>query len=89
MCHLMPQRHLPEWREEKPGFVHSGSSGVNHAITSESPTELSKVSSVTLYVNAVNTVWYSVVEAFIWYPTATVYKCLLLPFATLTNAAAA
>ena len=25
MCHLMPQRHLPEWREEKErAFVHSG-----------------------------------------------------------------
>ena len=49
MCHLMPQRHLPEWREEdKRAFVHCGSLGLNHAITSESATELSKVPSVTL-----------------------------------------
>ena len=49
MCHLMPQRHLLEWREEdKWAFVHCGSSGLNHAITSESVTELSKVFSVTL-----------------------------------------
>ena len=34
MCHLMPQRHLPEWREEdEQAFVHCGSSGLNHAIT--------------------------------------------------------
>ena len=26
MCHLMPQRHLPEWREEdERAFVHRGS----------------------------------------------------------------
>ena len=50
MCHLMPQWHLPEWREEDEwAFVHCGSSGLNHAITSDSATELSKVSSVTLY----------------------------------------
>ena len=35
MCHLMPWWHLPEWREEdKRAFVHCGSSGLNHAITS-------------------------------------------------------
>ena len=40
MCHLMPQRHLPEWREEEEEegicskFVHCGSSALNHAITS-------------------------------------------------------
>ena len=29
MCHLMPWRHLPEWREEEDerAFVHCGSSG--------------------------------------------------------------
>ena len=35
MCHLMPRRHLPEWREEdERAFVHCGSSGLSHAITS-------------------------------------------------------
>ena len=24
-CHLMPQRYLPEWREEERAFVHRGS----------------------------------------------------------------
>ena len=49
MCHLMSRRHLSEWREEdEQAFAHSSSSGLNHAITSESTTELSKVSSITL-----------------------------------------
>ena len=35
MCHVMPRQHLPEWREEdEQAFVHCGSSGQNHAITS-------------------------------------------------------
>ena len=35
VCHLMPQRHPPEWRvEDKWAFVPCGSSGLNHAITS-------------------------------------------------------
>ena len=43
MCHLMPWWHLPEWREEEEqAFVHCGSSGLMHTITSESDTELSK-----------------------------------------------
>ena len=49
MCHLMARRHLPEWREEdERAFEHCGSSGLNHVITSESDTELSKVSFITL-----------------------------------------
>ena len=36
ICHLMPRWHLPEWREEdERAFVHCGSSGLNHAITSK------------------------------------------------------
>ena len=36
MCHLMTQRHLPEWREEdERTFVHCGSSGVRHAIPNQ------------------------------------------------------
>ena len=43
MCHLMPRQHLPEWGEENErAVVHCGSSGLNHAITSESATELLK-----------------------------------------------
>ena len=65
MCHFIPRRHLPEWREEdERAFAHCGSSGLNHTITSESATDLSKVSSVTLWwlhVNAIDNVWYSVV----------------------------
>ena len=35
MCHLMPQRHLPEWRkEDERAFVHCGGSNLNHATTS-------------------------------------------------------
>ena len=35
MCHLIPLLNLPEWREEdERAFVHCGSSGLNHAITS-------------------------------------------------------
>ena len=35
MCHLMPRRHLPEWREEDElAFVHCGSSNLNHPIAS-------------------------------------------------------
>ena len=49
MCHLMPWWHLPEWRDEdEQAFVHCGSTGLNHAITSESATELSEVPTVTL-----------------------------------------
>ena len=45
MCHLMPLRHLPGWREEEERtFVHRGSSSLNRAITSESAADLSKVS---------------------------------------------
>ena len=36
MCHLMSQWHLPEWQEvEEQAFIHSGSSGVNHVVTSK------------------------------------------------------
>ena len=34
MRHLMPRQHLPEWSKEEQAFVHCGSSGLNHAITS-------------------------------------------------------
>ena len=36
------------WQEDERAFVHCGSSGLNHAISSESATEPSKVSSVIL-----------------------------------------
>ena len=35
LYHLMPQWHLPEWREEDElAFVHCGDSGLNYAMTS-------------------------------------------------------
>ena len=34
MCHLMPQWHLPKWQEEDQVFVHRGSLGLNHVVTS-------------------------------------------------------
>ena len=38
MCHLMPQRHLPEWREEdERAFVHRGSWISNQKLDSTIP----------------------------------------------------
>ena len=61
-CHLMTQWHLPEWREEEWAFVHSGSLGLNHAITSEFATDLSNVSSINLWWFHVNTMGVASIE---------------------------
>ena len=34
MCHLMPRRYLPEWRERMSGHLYTGILGLNHAMTS-------------------------------------------------------
>ena len=47
MCHLMPQHHLPEWREDdERAFVHRGSwisnKGLNNTIYHPLPTAFAR-----------------------------------------------
>ena len=89
MCHLMPRWHLPEWRKkDERAFAHCGSSGLNYAITSLSlpqsfqkchPSLCSDLLKMQLTVAGI----VLSMQAFIWYPTATVYKCPLILFSPL------
>ena len=77
MCHLMPRRHLPEWREEdERAFVHCGSSAVNHAITLNWVCHRAFQSVICHFI--VTCCKLQLKVAGIWYPTATVYKCPLI-----------
>ena len=84
MCHSMPHRHLPEWREEEErAFVHRGSSGLNHAIACNWVCHRAFQSVICHFtVTSCKCSWqwlaYCCVQAFMWYPTATVYKCPFL-----------
>ena len=81
MCHLMPQRHLLEWREEdEQAFVHHGIWISNKGLDNTMPAIVNCIY-MEVTINWQTTPWkalWQTLKSMVWTWTATMYKCLLI-----------
>ena len=95
MCHLMPQQHLPEWREEEEqAFVHHGSWIPNKGLETTLCQQLSTVFTWSHYKVMDDSLKWSVADsdaiASSWDLNChSVFKCPLLLLPLLTDASVA